>query len=236
MVGPVSGGGGGDYRVKSGDTLWDIAQRNGIDLKDLIAANPQIKNPDLIFPGQMINMPGAKGSLGGKSVTRSASPSERPSFDRPSGSSAPERSGGTSAVNSSAARGSLARALDIAKGEMGVNEIVGSAHNKRILEYHATTGGFGSDEVPWCASFVNWVMKEAGIKGTGSAMANSFLNWGRSTSNPKPGDVVVFGGSGHVGFFLGFEGNSVKVLGGNQSNSVKVSYFPRSNVAGFRTL
>ena len=45
------------YTVVSGDTLWAIAQRHGISLQELIAANPQIANPDLIYPGQQINIP-----------------------------------------------------------------------------------------------------------------------------------------------------------------------------------
>ncbi len=43
--------------VKSGDTLWDIARKSGVSLQSLIAANRQIKNPDLIFPGDKIKIP-----------------------------------------------------------------------------------------------------------------------------------------------------------------------------------
>jgi tyrosinase len=45
------------YTVQEGDTLSEIAERFGVKLKDLEAANPQIKNPDLIFPGQVIVIP-----------------------------------------------------------------------------------------------------------------------------------------------------------------------------------
>jgi len=54
-----------------------------------------------------------------------------------------------------------------------------------------------------CAVNVNAELARRGIQGTGSAMAKSFLNWGRSTS-PTPGAVAVYhrGGprskSGHV--------------------------------------
>jgi len=41
----------------SGDTLFFIAQRFGVTLNALIAANPQIPNPNLIFPGQRICVP-----------------------------------------------------------------------------------------------------------------------------------------------------------------------------------
>ncbi|HBR32239.1 MAG: SafA/ExsA family spore coat assembly protein [Eubacteriales bacterium] len=45
------------YRVVSGDTLWKISRRYEIGLDEIIAANPQIKNPDLIYPDQIINIP-----------------------------------------------------------------------------------------------------------------------------------------------------------------------------------
>ncbi len=48
---------GGTYVVKSGDTLGKIAPRFGTSLSALIAANPQIKNPSLIYVGQVINLP-----------------------------------------------------------------------------------------------------------------------------------------------------------------------------------
>ncbi|MFC4822630.1 phage tail tip lysozyme, partial [Dokdonella ginsengisoli] len=63
---PSTPGGGGNYTVRSGDTLSGIAERNGVSLSSLIAANPQIKNPNLIYPGQTVHLPGgASGANGG---------------------------------------------------------------------------------------------------------------------------------------------------------------------------
>jgi tyrosinase len=45
------------YVVAPGDTLSAIAGRFGITLGALEAANPQITNPDLIFPGQVVRIP-----------------------------------------------------------------------------------------------------------------------------------------------------------------------------------
>lgn len=45
------------YTVRHGDTLSGIAAKNGISLAALRAANPQIRNPNLIFPGQTIALP-----------------------------------------------------------------------------------------------------------------------------------------------------------------------------------
>ena len=53
----ANGGGGNSYNVVRGDCLWKIARAHGVSLSSLIAANPQIKNPDLIYPGQKIRIP-----------------------------------------------------------------------------------------------------------------------------------------------------------------------------------
>lgn len=45
------------YTVKWGDTMWKIASRHQVGLSELISANPQIKNPALIYPGQKITIP-----------------------------------------------------------------------------------------------------------------------------------------------------------------------------------
>ena len=46
-----------NYVVRPGDTLSGIAERFGVSLKALEAANPQIPDPNLIFPGQVIVIP-----------------------------------------------------------------------------------------------------------------------------------------------------------------------------------
>lgn len=56
-AGGVTGGHGAVYTVRKGDTLWGIARRYDVALTALIAANPQIKNPNLIYPGNRVNLP-----------------------------------------------------------------------------------------------------------------------------------------------------------------------------------
>lgn len=47
----------GRYVVQRGDTLSAIARRFGVTLAALIAANPLIRDPNIIFIGQIINIP-----------------------------------------------------------------------------------------------------------------------------------------------------------------------------------
>ncbi|CQR46775.1 LysM domain/BON superfamily protein [Paraliobacillus sp. PM-2] len=45
------------YTVKPGDTMWKIALRYQIGVTEIIEANPQIENPDLIYPKQQLTIP-----------------------------------------------------------------------------------------------------------------------------------------------------------------------------------
>ncbi|MBN1487090.1 MAG: LysM peptidoglycan-binding domain-containing protein [Anaerolineae bacterium] len=48
---------GDTYIVARCEYMALIAQRTRVKLADLIAANPQVTNPDLIYPGQVLNLP-----------------------------------------------------------------------------------------------------------------------------------------------------------------------------------
>jgi uncharacterized protein (TIGR02594 family) len=127
--------------------------------------------------------------------------------------------------------------LDIAAKEIGVRAIHGPQHNLRIIEYHATTSLHASnDETAWCSAFVNWCLQQAGIKGTNSAAACSWVTWGKPCS-PKPGAITAIhhvgataipGSGNHVAFFLQDLGTHLKLLGGNQSNRVRESLYPKT--------
>lgn len=45
------------HTVVSGDTMWKIAVKYQVGLSEIISANPQISNPALIYPGQVITIP-----------------------------------------------------------------------------------------------------------------------------------------------------------------------------------
>ena len=50
---------GTTYTVRSGDSMWKIAVRYEVGVSELIKANPGIRNPNLIYPGQKIKIPEA---------------------------------------------------------------------------------------------------------------------------------------------------------------------------------
>lgn len=126
---------------------------------------------------------------------------------------------------------------------LGIKEIPGSKHTSVIVSMLRDIGiRRGGDETPWCAAFVNRALSDAGVEGTGSGMARSFMRWGTPVAEPQLDDIVVLwrksrkGPYGHVGFFLRFEGNRVVLLGGNQRNSVSHKSYHKSRILGVRRL
>ena len=64
------------YTVQPGDTLFSIALRHALTVEQLLLANPQITNPDLVQIGQQIIIP--EPNFGLFSPTPSRSPRSRP--------------------------------------------------------------------------------------------------------------------------------------------------------------
>ena len=54
---------GKTHTVVRGDTLWKIAVRYEVGLSEIKSANTHIKNYDLIYPGQIINIPTTDSSV-----------------------------------------------------------------------------------------------------------------------------------------------------------------------------
>jgi uncharacterized protein (TIGR02594 family) len=129
--------------------------------------------------------------------------------------------------------------LDLAKKELGVKEIRGSKHNPRVLEYHSVSGGFSTDEVPWCASFINFIMLKAGYKGPKHpAAAKSWLNFGKTAHKPVYGAIAVKSrkGGGHVCFVVGKSNDNkyLYCLGGNQNDEVNIRKYKTNVFLDFR--
>jgi uncharacterized protein (TIGR02594 family) len=131
--------------------------------------------------------------------------------------------------------------LAIAAAEIGVAQFPAGRSNPRITEYHEGTNIRGyDDKAPWCSSFVNWSLVQVGIAGTGSALARSWLEWGRPLVEPAPGCIVVLSRddpkswTGHVGFYLRSDARFIHLLGGNQLQQVREHFYPMEAVLGYR--
>ena len=57
LIVPMTAMAAGSYTVASGDTLWKIAVNTQTGVQELIDLNPQLSNPNMIYPGQTINVP-----------------------------------------------------------------------------------------------------------------------------------------------------------------------------------
>ena len=144
-------------------------------------------------------------------------------------------------LSTSQARELAAPWLAVARSEMGVRTFPLGESNPRITAYHAGTNIQGyDDKASWCSSFVNWVLAQSGIKGTGSALARSWLDWGEPLEAPLPGCIAVLwrddptSWKGHVGFWLREDTAEVHLLGGNQLEAVREHTYPRLCVLGYR--
>ncbi len=135
--------------------------------------------------------------------------------------------------------------LTVAKHDQaaGVAEIVGKGSNPRIMQLASKLHGwarsfFTDDDIPWCAVAVQGWLGECGIEGTNSLAAASYRSWGMPIAEPVLGCVVTFvrPGGGHVGFYVGesADGSRIRVIGGNQKNSVREDWFTVERVTGYR--
>ena len=122
---------------------------------------------------------------------------------------------------------------------LGMNE----REQNAALQEFMRNGGQNLDPAvtAWCAAFVNASLSEAGMQGTNSLAARSFMDWGVPVDTPQRGDIAVFsrgdpnGWQGHVGFFDSYAPDGrINVLGGNQGDAVSVAPYDASRLLGFR--
>ncbi len=133
--------------------------------------------------------------------------------------------------------------IEIALSQYGTKEISGAVNNRTIVDF-AQESGFkwvNNDETPWCSIFANWVAKKAELPRSGKADARSWLKIGTEVHHPLLGDIAVFkrgtsAWEGHVAFYINEMDGFINVLGGNQSDTVKISAYNKENLLGYRRL
>lgn len=134
---------------------------------------------------------------------------------------------------------------EIAQRFAGIQEVAGSTANPAILAMLRLDAEWPEDDsVPWCSAFMNYVFWLLNLPRSRSLRARSWLNVGFAVGSlwlaERGHDVVVLkrgGGDqpgpevikapGHVGLFHSYDDDNgvVKILGGNQSDSVNVKSY-----------
>jgi CHAP domain-containing protein len=140
--------------------------------------------------------------------------------------------------------GGAAAIVRIAEGEVGqAEQPPGSNDSPRIAMYRQATAGSGVG--PWCAYFVSWVARQAGVplgdQGQGFGSVDQLYAWaqrtGRAVPNgpgvvPRPGDLVVF--HEHVGLVESvLPDGRIQTIEGNSSDRVSRNVRPLSDAVGY---
>lgn len=198
------------HTVKSGDTLWAIARANGVPLKSLIAANPQIANPNLIYPGQKVNVPGPGGARPGEGRGRTQA------NNGPAGVNQPNTP--TPAGNGAGAR---------------TAQIADSFLERNASELKKSGALPMNPNVPsnvCCANFVSAVLEKNGLLRKGehtdsvAQLDRTLRNKGWKPvdmSHAKPGDVVIMqrNGVSHTEIVAKNENGKITLVGSNNRNA-----------------
>lgn len=119
-------------------------------------------------------------------------------------------------------KGTAAHAIEIAKGEIGYVET-----RDNITKYGEFTKANG---LPWCGSFCNWVLAQAGVKVhsvvSTAVGAHKFKEIARWSEIPAIGDLAFmdFPHDGvdrisHIGIVVAIDGKTVTTIEGNTSGS-----------------
>ena len=235
------------YRVKSGDTLSEIAQAKGVSLQALIQANPQISNPNLIHPDQMITIPPVGGgqsytvqegdtlsAIAARFGTDWQTLARQNGLDNPhliypnqqinvgsgiSGGQA-DGPGGVSGPDGTPG-GGTSSVYDVARQYLG--------RNASDLKRDTTDDLPMNPNVPHnvcCANFVSGVLIEAGVMDSSlrtdsvAQLSSNLRNAGWTAVDPsqaKPGDVVIIQGGG-VSHTEIYAGNG-RMIGSNNVNA-----------------
>lgn len=193
---------GGNYTVVKGDTLWDIARAKGVSLSSLIAANPQIKDPNLIFPDQVINIPGGGKGTQGTSGSSGTTPTAgvTPTGGNPAAIANQFLDRNASELKKS---GQLPMNPNVPNDVCCANFVTACLQKAGLINWH-------SDGVADMASR----LKAQGWKVVDAAHA-------------KPGDVAVINGSHHTELVYSNDGGKLTLIGSNNRNadgSQRVTY------------
>ena len=230
------------YLVSPGDTLAKIAEKNGMDVEEIVRLN-NISDPNKIYPGQSISL-----NKSGRSTATHSEASVSGSITSQSADKQPQKN---SAINVNK------KALESVGGKNSGNPIAILPHDQReapwmnialseakkwhgtkedriTSNYHALIGhGWIKNLVgtlnAWCSSFVNYCFQESGYHKTvpDPYRAISFFKDSVNFFEIKKPIYGCAASSGHHATFVYGKSKSGALicLGGNQGDTIKFSPF-----------
>lgn len=215
------------YVIQPGDTMDKIAKRFKTSVGELMSINKGvIRNPNRIYPGQVIWIHGQSAPASkGKAMSPAQSAQTRPARSK-------EDKGhplGIVLLDQKRAPWMEIAIAELKKWGGTKESVIDDTTN-----YHQETGASDHKSMEgtnnaWCASFVNYCLKQAGYSHTGSPSSQSFV-WSKQfkkIDSPVYGAIVVYQnprkkGTGHVAFvYCALKGGDLAVLGGNQGDTIK---------------
>lgn len=137
--------------------------------------------------------------------------------------------------------------IKLARAYLGLKEVKGTQHNPTIIHMLDKMGSYQkearawwrSDEVAWCGLFVGFILGESEryvVKEW--YRAKEWLSPQLTTLHkPAYGCLAILDrvGGGHVGFVVGRDAKgNIMILGGNQSDMVRIDAFAPSRITGYR--
>lgn len=134
-------------------------------------------------------------------------------------------------------QGAILPWFEEAKHLMGTKEVLGSKNNPDILDWAEDLDiHYSDDDIPWCGLFVAHCVGATLPQEALPANPLGARQWERfgDSTQPRVGAVMVFwrisrqSGKGHVGFYVGEDDDAYQVLGGNQSDSVNLTWLSKS--------
>lgn len=126
-----------------------------------------------------------------------------------------------------------------ARKALGQTESLGPNDSPWIRKMLAAVNGLWLKGQPWCGSAMAYWMQQSNLAYPKDYYrALSWANWGQPESGPRLGSVAVLTreGGGHVGIVTGItrDGQHVRLLGANQSDGVRESWFSVRRVTAYR--
>jgi len=236
--------------VASKETLGKIAKRFETTIAAIQKDNPEIKDPSKIFAGQVIGIYGPVKPMpeSPQAPTRSSNSKGKPPATATETVRSKKGEGAPIAVVPANQKDApwMITAIAEAKTWAGKKEDVIT----KTTNYHKNIGGAGNlATTPWCASFVNFCLKESNTPYEASQSSQFPVSSKKFVKIDKPvyGALMVLrnyfvdgdksNGTGHVTFVYGKTANGrIACLGGNQGDSIKLSAYAGKGVSSFFTL